>query len=160
MSTIVVSVDRIEGKTLILEADDGREFKVSKRVLKGASEGMIFQVPLSGDRAPFATTGYKLHERVGFKVVRVDPATREVVDMIRNARGGPASALKSGQGLIERPVAIKFGRDGTMYVVDFGVSTHKSAREKVKASSGRVLRLEPLEGTPSTRPSAVAASQP
>jgi hypothetical protein len=115
-------------------------------------------VPLFGDRYPFATSGFKLHDRVGFKVVRVDAASREVVDMIRNSRGGPASALGRGQGLIERPVAVKFGRDGTLYIVDFGEARHTSAREKVKPHTGRIYRLEPLEGSATTKPSAIATA--
>jgi glucose/arabinose dehydrogenase len=126
------------------------------------SQGDVI-VPLFGDRYPFATSGFKLHDRVGFKVVRVDAAKREVVDLIRNTRGGPASALGRGEGVIERPVAVKFGRDGALYIVDFGEARHNSSREKIKPHTGRVFKLEPLPGatskpTTTTRPSAIVVS--
>ncbi len=101
-------------------------------------------IPLSGDRAPFATSGQKLNEPVGYEVVRVDPSTRDVIDFIRNARGGPASNLPSGQGLLERPTAVKFGADGKLYIVDGGEVDHKNPIEKIRAGSGKVFVLEPL----------------
>ena len=110
-------------------------------------------VPLFGDRSPFATSGKKLVDRIGFKVVRVDPVTRDVVDFIRHAKGGPASALPEGQGLIERPVAVKFGRSGKCYIVDFGQADYKGTREKIKPGTGRVLVLEPLAGSATTKAS-------
>lgn len=61
---------------------------------------------------------------VGFKVVRVDPATGVIEDFAVN-RGpvnGPAS--KIGGGGLERPVAARFDPAGTaLYIVDFGVMT-------------------------------------
>jgi hypothetical protein len=105
-------------------------------------------VPLSGDRHPFATSGRKLRERVGFQVVRVDTSGREVavVDFIRNAKDLPASLLARGEGLIERPVAAKFAPDGSLYIVDFGELTMRDGREKVKPNTGRVFRLRAMDG--------------
>ncbi len=117
-------------------------------------------IPLSGDRAPFATSGRKLVERVGFKVVRYDPATREVVDFIRNTRGGPASGLLEGQGLIERPTSVKFGRDGSLYILDFGELRLTGGRVKVRPQTGRLLKLEagpPATSQPATTTSTVPA---
>jgi glucose/arabinose dehydrogenase len=109
-------------------------------------------VPLSGDRHPFATSGRKLVERVGFKVVRVDTSAREVevVDFIRNAKDLPASQLDGGEGLIERPVAAKFAPDGSLYIVDFGQLEVKDGREKVRPNTGRVLRLRSMSGVATT----------
>ena len=105
-------------------------------------------VPLSGDRHPFATSGRKLVNRVGFKVVRVDTSSREVavVDFIRNAKDLPASLLDRGEGLIERPVAAKFAPDGSLYIVDFGPLEMKDGREKVRPNGGRILRLRAMDG--------------
>ena len=114
-------------------------------------------IPLSGDHAPFATSGEKLNGPVGYKVVRVDLSTREVTDFIKNARGGPASALPSGAGLIERPISVKFGTDGKMYIVDLGEVDHKTDVEKVRAGTGKVFVLEPL--TPTTRPATTQHSE-
>jgi glucose/arabinose dehydrogenase len=107
-------------------------------------------VPLMGDRAPFATSGLKLLQPVGFKVVRVDPTSREVkvTDFIRNTKGKPASLLPGGQGLLERPIAVKFAPDGSMYVVDFGrMTVGKDGRIKVKPGTGKILRLAALPAT-------------
>lgn len=117
-------------------------------------------IPLSGDHAPFANSGKKLLEPVGFKVVRFDPATRDVNDFIRNTRGGPASKLPEGQGLLERPTAVKFARDGSLYILDFGVATMRpDGRLKVKPQTGRLLKLEPLEGA-TTQPASREPSHP
>jgi glucose/arabinose dehydrogenase len=74
-----------------------------------------------GDQAPQVG---KVLAPVGFKVVRVDPATGVVTDFAvnRGATNGPASRLKSGG--LERPVAARFDPSGSaLYVVDFGVLT-------------------------------------
>jgi glucose/arabinose dehydrogenase len=74
-----------------------------------------------GDMAPAVG---KVLGPVGFRVVRVDPATGVVHDFAANRAeaGGPASRLGS-RGL-ERPVAVRFDPTGeALYVVDFGVMT-------------------------------------
>ncbi|MEO6435368.1 MAG: hypothetical protein ABIP55_06350 [Tepidisphaeraceae bacterium] len=109
-------------------------------------------VPLFGDRAPFSNSGRKLVEPVGFKVVRVDLTNREVHDFVRNAKTRPASKLGKGEGLLERPSAVKFTRDGSMYLVDFGqMSVKQDGRIKVRPGTGRILRLRPGERA-TTRP--------
>jgi hypothetical protein len=127
------------------------DFVPDKGPLARKYEGNII-VPLSGDHAPFATSGRKLVEPIGFKVVSFDPNKREVQDFIRNSRILPASMLKPGQGLIERPVAAKFAPDGSLYIVDFGKMETKVGRFKIIPNTGRVFRLRPA---PSTRPTAV-----
>jgi hypothetical protein len=119
-------------------------------------------VPLSGDRAPFATSGRKLVDRSGFKIVRVDMVSREVVDLIRNTKRKPASMLPEGEGLLERPIAVKFAPDGSLYIVDFGRCDVKDGRVKVKPNTGKVLHLRPLKSpTPSTtRPATAPALAP
>jgi hypothetical protein len=82
--------------------------------------------------------------------------TREVEDIVRNTRGGPASRLPRGQGLIERPWAVRFAPDGTLYIVDIGEIDYRDARARVKAQTGRIYVLEPAHGTaekPATHPS-------
>src|SRR5205823_3579316 len=106
------------------------------------------------------TSGHKLIDPVGFRVVRVDPATREVFDFIRNSKTKPASLLPEGQGLIERPVAVKFARDGSMYIVDFGrLEAKLNGRQKVSPHTGRILKLQalPVAGGSAT---AAASTQP
>jgi glucose/arabinose dehydrogenase len=108
-------------------------------------------IPLSGDRAPFANSGKKLVEPVGFKVVRVDLTSRELHDFIRNAKTRPASKLGRGEGLIERPAAVKFAPDGSLYIVDFGqMRVRPDGRVRVSGGSGRILRLRAGNGEATT----------
>lgn len=71
-----------------------------------------------GDMSP--DTG-RVYGPVGFKIVRVDPATGVIEPFATNRKGsGPASKLETGG--IERPVSARFDPSGTsLYVVDFGV---------------------------------------
>jgi glucose/arabinose dehydrogenase len=129
---------------------------------QGPLKGFVGQVivPLAGDCAPFATSGRKLNGPVGFKVVRVDSSSsRQVHDLIANAKGGPASRMDAGTGLIERPVAVKFAPDGSLYIVDFGKMDVKSdGRHKIKPMSGRIFRLRAGSATPTTSPTTAAMS--
>lgn len=81
-----------------------------------------------GDLAPGTTPlrdGF-----AGFQVTRIDPATggRQAVPFVRNRQRGPASAQGAfGQG-IERPFDVRFGPDGAMYIVDYGIARVNMAR--------------------------------
>ncbi len=100
-------------------------------------------VALSGDRAPFATSGVEnFRGPIGYKVVRVDMMTHSIHDVVRNTKGGPASRLPKDEGLIERPVAAKFGPDGSLYIVDEGQMTYKDGNPRVKKGTGRIFILE------------------
>lgn len=60
---------------------------------------------------------------VGYKVVSVDPDSGQLVTFASTMGGGPASAQgMEGKGL-ERPFNVKFGPDGAMYIIDYGVVT-------------------------------------
>jgi len=109
-------------------------------------------IALSGDRAPFATGGAKNFQGpIGFKVARLDMTTREVEDIVRNTRGGPASRLPRGQGLIERPWSVKFAPNGALYIVDIGEIDYRDGRTRVKRDTGRLYILEPAPSA-TTRP--------
>lgn len=72
-----------------------------------------------GDMAPKVG---KVMAPVGFKVVRVNTSTGHVEDFAvnRGKKNAPASWLKRGG--LERPVSIRFSKDGSaLYVVDFGI---------------------------------------
>jgi glucose/arabinose dehydrogenase len=115
-------------------------------------------VALAGDRAPFATSGYKLTSPVGYKVVRVDVDNHQVKDFIRNTENVPASRQQKLEGdALERPIDVKFGPDGAMYVLDFGqLQLKKDGREKVAPRTGRIFKLVPV----SERPAGAAGTQP
>ncbi len=73
-----------------------------------------------GDLAP-PTNPLRGDAPAGFQVVRVDPATGQVEQFAYNPGNRPASYLgMQGKGL-ERPFDVKFGPDGAMYIVDYGV---------------------------------------
>lgn len=92
-----------------------------------------------GDMAP--NVG-KVLGPVGFKVVRVDPATGVIHDFAVNLAeaGGPASRL--GSGGLERPVDVQFDPTGeALYVVDFGVLTVDD-RPEPRPGTGVLWRIE------------------
>jgi glucose/arabinose dehydrogenase len=107
-------------------------------------EGEAF-VALFGDEAPI--TGKVLHP-VGFKVVRVNTRTGMIQDFAvnRGPRNGPAT-FTGGAGL-ERPVTVRFNREGTaLYVVDFGVMLHTAREARPYPETGmlwRITREDPL----------------
>lgn len=102
-------------------------------------------VALFGDRAPFATGGLKLRGPVGRKIVRVDLDSRRVEDFVYNTRGLPASRLGRAVEALERPIDVKFGPDGKLYILDYGRMTLRDGRQKIVPGSGRVFVLEPLD---------------
>lgn len=103
-------------------------------------------VALSGDRAPFATGNQKTIGPIGYKVVRVQVDNQQVEDFLRNTRGLPAHRLpkRIRKLALERPVDVKFGPDGSLYVLDMGRMTVKGGKEHVHAKTGRVFRVVPL----------------
>jgi glucose/arabinose dehydrogenase len=106
--------------------------------------GNVALVALSGDRAPFDTSGLKLTGPTGYRVVQVNIDDRQVREFVRNTRGEPAS--RSGDaGALERPIDVKFGPDGAIYILDFGQMEMKNGREQVKAGTGRIYKLAPAE---------------
>ena len=113
-------------------------------------------VALSGDRAPFATSGRKLVGPIGYKVVVVnlDRARKPIRDFVRNTSGMPASMLPNEPVALERPVDVKFGPDGALYILDFGRMTVANGKEKVSAGTGRIFRVAPIEAPshPTTAP--------
>jgi len=73
-----------------------------------------------GDLAP-PTNPLRGKAPAGSQIVKVDPMTGNLVPFVRNKQPGPASMQgQAGEG-IERPFDVKFGPDGAMYIVDYGV---------------------------------------
>jgi glucose/arabinose dehydrogenase len=108
-------------------------------------------VAMSGDRAPFATSGRKLIETVGCKIVRVDPDMHQVKEFIRNTAGKPRSRVSGGSvSLLERPIDVKFAPDGSLYILDFGAMEMRDGREHVTPGTGQVFRLVPVTQSPTT----------
>lgn len=84
----------------------------------GALGGQLF-VAEWGDLTP--PTNPLRDAKVGSRVTR-DLGSGRVEPFLQNAKSGPASEQgAAGMGL-ERPFYVKFGPDGAMYVVDYGVA--------------------------------------
>ncbi len=93
----------------------------------GDLEGQLF-VAEWGDLTWF--TNALRNEPTGGRVVRINPETGQVEPFVRNLLPGPASDQEAmGQGL-ERPFDVKFGPDGAMYIVDYGVARVNLTRLK------------------------------
>ena len=87
--------------------------------------------------------------------VRVD--NQQVEDFLRNTRGVPAHVLgqRIARMALERPVDVKFGPDGSLYILDMGRMEVKNGKEHVSAATGQVFRLIPVHEPPAaTQPSA------
>lgn len=85
--------------------------------------------------------------RAGFQVESVDLATGKREVFVRNRGTGPsepASHLDLEDGL-ERPVDVKVGPDGLVYVLDFGVF-ESTPKPEVLPKTGKVFRIEPVSG--------------
>lgn len=108
-------------------------------------------VALSGDRAPFATSGQKLTGPQGYCVMRVDLDSKSVSDFLFNTRRLPAHLTKDAPNAVERPIDVQFGPDGALYILDFGTMEVDAGQEKVKSKTGKVYRLAPI-AAPATQP--------
>jgi glucose/arabinose dehydrogenase len=141
-----------------LEAPD-RSLLVAATEPHAALGGMTFVPPGSGPFARFAgrllvsemgdfkplTDPVKPAERAGFHVEMIDVATGRRSIFARNRGEGssqPASALDLEDGF-ERPVDVKVGPDGLIYVLDFGVF-NVEGEPKAFPKTGKVFRIEPV----------------
>ncbi len=79
---------------------------------------------------------------VGYRIVRINPATKQAESFLANRQPGPASKQGSVGAGLERPFDVQFGPDGAMYIVDYGVVKINPAREKENR--------EPYEYVPGT----------
>jgi glucose/arabinose dehydrogenase len=104
-------------------------------------------VTLSGDRAPFATGNRKTIGPIGYKVQRVIVDNQQVEDFIRNTQGVPAHLLgkRTRKLAMERPVDVKLGPDGYLYVLDMGRMEVKNGKTRIYARTGKVFRLLPTD---------------
>jgi glucose/arabinose dehydrogenase len=92
-----------------------------------------------GDMSPNVGS---IYAPVGFKVVKVNVSTGDVMDFAVNKGrvNGPASSLKSGG--LERPVSAEFNRDGSaLYIVDFGVLEVTEKGPAPKQSTGIIWKI-------------------
>jgi glucose/arabinose dehydrogenase len=107
-----------------------------------------------GDLAPI-TTIRQATVPSGFKVLRVDMQTGEVIDFAVNRLTGPASKLPHSG--FERPSHCVFGPDGALYVVDFGIIHIALERGAIRQQVGtgalwRIRRVSGRHGVMPPRP--------
>ncbi len=104
-----------------------------------------------GDLAPITTIVRAVYA-AGFKVVRVDMATGMVHDFAVNKRAGPGSKLYTGG--FERPSYCKFGPDGALYIVDFGIIhiAPEAGAIRQQLQSGTLWRIRRTGGQHGTTP--------
>ena len=98
-----------------------------------------------GDRSPFSTSNQKLVAPIGFKVMRVSLDEHQVTDFVVNTQRKPASRLGRGVVALERPIDVKFGPDGSMYILDFGVMRMKNGKMDVSNGTGKIFRVSAQE---------------
>jgi glucose/arabinose dehydrogenase len=111
---------------------------------------------LVSEMGDFRPTTDPIHPdvRAGFHVEAIDPRTGRATVLVRNRRkdpsnsSQPASALDLEHGL-ERPVDVKVGPDGSIYVLDFGVWVPTAEAAKIFPKTGKVFRIEPIPGAKS-----------
>lgn len=84
--------------------------------------GQIFVAEMGPLQPPREEPAVCLPE--GHRVVRVDLAQGTVSDLAINRSRLPASQTGNNGGL-ERPIEAKFGPDGSLYIVDFGVIEYR-----------------------------------
>jgi len=119
-------------------------------------EGNAF-VACFGDLVPITTVA-KGTTPSGYKVMRVDVQNRRVEDFAVNRIQGPASKLPHDG--FERPSHCRFGPDGSLYVVDFGIihiALEKGAiRQQIGTGSlWRIRRTEGPQGLLPPKPATV-----
>jgi glucose/arabinose dehydrogenase len=112
-------------------------------------------VALFGDLAPVTTMRKSVP--AGFKVVRIDMHTAQVVDFAVNKQTGPASKLPHDG--FERPSHCAFGPDRALYVVDWGEIDIAPERGgiRMRQGSGTLWRIRRTGGPAATHPPAPMA---
>jgi glucose/arabinose dehydrogenase len=101
-----------------------------------------------GDFRP-TTDAIQPDVRAGFQIELVDPATGKSSVFLRNRGDGPsqpASTLDLDDGL-ERPVDVRVGPDGYVYVLDFGVWVPTPTEARIFPKTGKVFRVVPASAT-------------
>ncbi len=73
-----------------------------------------------GSHGPLTMGPSMPHVGIGHKVSKIDKHTGTIITFIGNKSG--LATFISGEGGFGRPVDVKFGPDGSMYILDIGVS--------------------------------------
>jgi len=99
-----------------------------------------------GDFKPMTDPHANVH--AGFQVERVDPVSGAIAPLYRNRNDGdaqPASTLDL-RNAFERPVDVRIGPDGNIYVLDFGAFITLGGAPKAFPKTGKLFRIEKVGG--------------
>jgi glucose/arabinose dehydrogenase len=103
---------------------------------------------LISEMGDFKPTTDPVHadQHAGFQVEVVDVETGRRAVFARNRGSGPAlpASTLDLQEAFERPVDVKVGPDGNVYVLDFGVFRSTPSAANVMPKTGKVFRIEPI----------------
>jgi glucose/arabinose dehydrogenase len=103
---------------------------------------------LISEMGDFKPTTDPVHatDHAGFQIEAVNVETGRRVVFARNRGTGPAlpASTLDLQEAFERPVDVKIGPDGLVYVVDFGVFRPQKKMANVMPKTGKVFRIEPI----------------
>jgi glucose/arabinose dehydrogenase len=94
-----------------------------------------------GDFKPMTA---KDNARAGYQVERIDPGSGTLTPYLRNRGTGdaePASTLDLRNGF-ERPVDVRIGPDGLIYVLDYGAFIVSGSEPKAFPKTGKLFRIE------------------
>ncbi len=111
----------------------------SNPVLKSFAGQLV--VALRGDRAPFATSGLPLTVPQGRMVALVDVGSNSWAPFIYNAGRGSGADTEP---VVQRPVDVAFGHDGSLWVLDQGRMRMRNGEERYKPGDGKLFRLKPV----------------
>jgi glucose/arabinose dehydrogenase len=75
----------------------------------------------------------------GFNIARVNLETGDISIFAENKSGKPASMENSGG--LERPLRVRFGPDGALYVVDWGVMEFKPPEHMARLNTGVIWKI-------------------
>ena len=122
-----------------LVSGDYNDRETFSRLRQGANVAIV---ALSGDRGPFDALGVKLRGPIGHLIVQANLDDGTVTQFIRNVREGPRSRHRDPHDLeLERPVDVKFGPDGALYILDMGKLDVRKGRERVPGGTGKIYKL-------------------
>ena len=106
------------------------------------SDGQLLVAEM-GDFRPM--TDPNLSRHAGFQVERIDPRSGAIAAVYRNKGTGdslPASTLDLRNGF-ERPVDVRVGPDGVVYILDFGAFITTGSEPTAMPKTGKLFRIEP-----------------